>query len=224
MYEGPFSTELKHLSKNSEILTLFIAFLWFILPWPFFFLNINFESPFHSCLYNFDTFVCRVVAVVGAVRYYGAVLLTVLTMTYMATRLAMAMAAWLSILAAVVHHPTVAEPQSHHRTPYDGSHSTNVFDYTSHQQHERNVQQRTTNVYDGDLTPSPGGFSSRCPPRCACFGDTVDCARRGLTSMPQGIPPETQRLWVFIEQIITKCNVIYLCSAHVINRICSLQD
>ncbi|XP_047472308.1 protein slit-like isoform X1 [Penaeus chinensis] len=35
---------------------------------------------------------------------------------------------------------------------------------------------------------------SSCPARCACFGTTVDCAKRGLTRLPRGVPPDTQRL------------------------------
>lgn len=38
------------------------------------------------------------------------------------------------------------------------------------------------------------GSSSSCPARCACFGTTVDCAKRGLTRLPRGVSPDTQRL------------------------------
>ncbi|CAL4094795.1 unnamed protein product [Meganyctiphanes norvegica] len=37
-------------------------------------------------------------------------------------------------------------------------------------------------------------LGSSCPARCACFGTTVDCAKRGLTRLPRGVPPDTQRL------------------------------
>ncbi|XP_066950508.1 protein slit-like isoform X2 [Macrobrachium rosenbergii] len=40
---------------------------------------------------------------------------------------------------------------------------------------------------------SRNGVAS-CPARCACFGTTVDCAKRGLTRLPRGIPLDTQRL------------------------------
>ncbi|XP_045582081.2 protein slit isoform X2 [Procambarus clarkii] len=38
------------------------------------------------------------------------------------------------------------------------------------------------------------GVGSVCPARCACFGTTVDCAKRGLTRLPRGVSPDTQRL------------------------------
>ena len=37
-------------------------------------------------------------------------------------------------------------------------------------------------------------LSAACPARCACFGSTVDCANRGLTRLPRGLPKDTERL------------------------------
>lgn len=39
-----------------------------------------------------------------------------------------------------------------------------------------------------------GGISSRCPRPCSCIGTAVDCAHRGLTMVPKGIPLDTERL------------------------------
>ncbi|XP_058116317.1 protein slit-like [Anopheles ziemanni] len=38
------------------------------------------------------------------------------------------------------------------------------------------------------------GAENRCPRLCSCTGTTVDCSHRGLTQVPQKIPPETDRL------------------------------
>ena len=133
----------------------------------------------------------------GILRGYGGALLTVLTMTYMATRLATAMATWLTLMLSVLtttnHHTTYGEPQNQRFE------STNIESGSS-----ATGGGLSGGVYDpfpatlagggGGFPPTPSAPSSRCPPRCACFGDTVDCARRGLTRMPSGVPPETQRL------------------------------
>lgn len=43
-----------------------------------------------------------------------------------------------------------------------------------------------------------GGAASavdvRCPWACACVGDNVDCAHRGLTQVPRNLPSEAQRV------------------------------
>ncbi|XP_058116306.1 protein slit-like [Anopheles ziemanni] len=38
------------------------------------------------------------------------------------------------------------------------------------------------------------GAENRCPRLCSCTGTTVDCSHRGLTQVPQKVPPETDRL------------------------------
>ncbi|KAF2354935.1 hypothetical protein FHG87_014309 [Trinorchestia longiramus] len=145
---------------------------------------------------------CRVVAVVGILRCYGGALLTVLTMTYMATRLIMAMATWLSIVSTIITSSliTAGDPRNlHHRSSSSSSsyESTNVFDLHTHDPRAADPRYHhpptngphypptydphsPTNVLDGDREGGVFGddFTSRCPPRCACFGETVDCARR----------------------------------------------
>ena len=156
---------------------------------------IHFQSlprPFSRFLLRF-----RVVALVAPVRWYGGAVLTLLTMCYLVTRMAMAVAAWLSVILALSHpHQAtllLANAQQHnsHRSSsgYPSLHNsaTNVFD-------TEGPRYTPTLAQEGEDGATFG--SSRCPPRCACFGDTVDCARRGLTRMPTGVPPDTQRLWV----------------------------
>ena len=39
---------------------------------------------------------------------------------------------------------------------------------------------------------------AECPRECICQGLSIDCSYRGLLAVPSGIPPVTERLWVFV--------------------------
>lgn len=56
------------------------------------------------------------------------------------------------------------------------------------------VPQVESSGVNGQIGSSSVSVVSSCPARCACFGTTVDCAKRGLTRLPRGVPPDTQRL------------------------------
>ncbi|KAK7069794.1 hypothetical protein SK128_015139, partial [Halocaridina rubra] len=92
-------------------------------------------------------------------------------MVYMGVRAFVGVWAWLSLVGVI---PNTLSTQVE---------STGVL--TLQQQQQNQQVQQVVGV-------SRNGVAS-CPARCACFGTTVDCAKRGLTRLPRGIPSDTQR-------------------------------
>ncbi|KAK4312908.1 hypothetical protein Pmani_015708 [Petrolisthes manimaculis] len=111
-------------------------------------------------------------------------------MAYMATRAAVGVWAWL-VLVGVVPNAHIRNSAAENMGGGMSSHA--VSSYASSSSFPFPASYPSTS---SSLSPysSSTSASSSCPARCACFGTTVDCAKRGLTRLPRGVPPDTQRL------------------------------